>query len=86
MESDVAESDLDPRIQVELENLNKATDEINKLEIELDVSKQAFASSCNSNISGSKHCFSDVIKRVNTTTKSAFKKIRQLYRKGASIL
>lgn len=33
------DNELDPRIQVELENLNKYTDEINKLEIELDVSK-----------------------------------------------
>lgn len=32
------ENELDPRIQIELENLNKYTDEINKLEIELDVS------------------------------------------------
>lgn len=32
------ENELDPRIQIELENLNKFTDEINKLEIELDVS------------------------------------------------
>lgn len=30
--------ELDPRIQVELEKLNTATDEINKLEIEVDVS------------------------------------------------
>ncbi|XP_024945540.1 uncharacterized protein LOC107272480 isoform X2 [Cephus cinctus] len=34
---DDAEGPLDPRIQIELENLNNATDEINKLEIELDV-------------------------------------------------
>lgn len=32
------ETELDPRIQVELEKLNSATDEINKLEIEVDVS------------------------------------------------
>lgn len=39
MESeDCVDSELDPRIQIELENLNQATDEINKLEIELDVS------------------------------------------------
>lgn len=30
--------ELDPRIQVELEKLNTATDEINRLEIEVDVS------------------------------------------------
>lgn len=30
--------DLDPRIQIELEKLNITTDEINKLEIEYDVS------------------------------------------------
>ncbi|XP_058458498.1 SH3 domain-binding protein 5 homolog [Malaya genurostris] len=34
--------DLDPRIQVELENLNTATDEINKLEIELEEAKSTF--------------------------------------------
>lgn len=32
------DNELDPRIQIELEKLNTATDEINKLEIELDVS------------------------------------------------
>lgn len=31
-------NDLDPRIQIELEKLNTTTDEINKLEIEYDVS------------------------------------------------
>ncbi|XP_058830266.1 SH3 domain-binding protein 5 homolog [Topomyia yanbarensis] len=34
--------DLDPRIQVELENLNTATDDINKLEIELEEAKSTF--------------------------------------------
>ncbi|GLV35910.1 parcas [Carabus blaptoides fortunei] len=34
--------DLDPRIQVELENLNSATDDINKLEIELDEANTTF--------------------------------------------
>lgn len=33
------EVDLDPRIQIELEKLNTTTDEINKLEIECDVSQ-----------------------------------------------
>ncbi|KRT78956.1 hypothetical protein AMK59_7351, partial [Oryctes borbonicus] len=43
MESEVtSDNDLDPRIQIELENLNKATDEINKLEIELDEANTAF--------------------------------------------
>ncbi|XP_012255680.2 SH3 domain-binding protein 5 homolog [Athalia rosae] len=37
-----AEGPLDPRIQIELENLNNATDEINKLEIELDEAHTAF--------------------------------------------
>lgn len=39
MDSDktTGDNELDPRIQIELENLNKFTDEINKLEIELDV-------------------------------------------------
>lgn len=36
-ESD-SDIDLDPRIQIELEKLNITTDEINKLEIEYDVS------------------------------------------------
>lgn len=35
---DSADSELDPRIQVELEKLNTTTDEINKLELEYDVS------------------------------------------------
>lgn len=34
--------DLDPRIQIELENLNSATDEINKLEIELEEAISTF--------------------------------------------
>lgn len=33
-----ADAELDPRIQVELEKLNSTTDEINKLELEYDVS------------------------------------------------
>ncbi|XP_014487186.1 PREDICTED: uncharacterized protein LOC106750977 [Dinoponera quadriceps] len=37
-----AESALDPRIQIELENLNNATDDINKLETELDEAHTAF--------------------------------------------
>ncbi|XP_065155940.1 SH3 domain-binding protein 5 homolog [Atheta coriaria] len=40
MESD--DGELDPRIQIELENLNRATDEINKLEIELDEANTTF--------------------------------------------
>ncbi|XP_059619654.1 SH3 domain-binding protein 5 homolog [Phlebotomus argentipes] len=35
-------ADLDPRIQIELENLNTATDEINKLEIELEEANTTF--------------------------------------------
>ncbi|XP_063232378.1 SH3 domain-binding protein 5 homolog [Bacillus rossius redtenbacheri] len=41
-QEDGEEPDLDPRIQVELEKLNNATDEINKLEIELDEANTAF--------------------------------------------
>ncbi|XP_012218080.1 SH3 domain-binding protein 5 homolog [Linepithema humile] len=37
-----AEGALDPRIQIELENLNNATDDINKLETELDEAHTAF--------------------------------------------
>ncbi|XP_020288264.1 SH3 domain-binding protein 5 homolog isoform X2 [Pseudomyrmex gracilis] len=37
-----AEGALDPRVQIELENLNNATDNINKLEIELDEAHTAF--------------------------------------------
>ncbi|XP_068629404.1 SH3 domain-binding protein 5 homolog isoform X2 [Battus philenor] len=39
---DNGETELDPRIQVELEKLNAATDEINKLELELDESMKTF--------------------------------------------
>ncbi|XP_041976996.1 SH3 domain-binding protein 5 homolog isoform X2 [Aricia agestis] len=39
---DNGDSELDPRIQVELEKLNAATDEINKLELELDESMKTF--------------------------------------------
>lgn len=35
-------TELDPRIQIELENLNTATDDINKLEIELEEAKSTF--------------------------------------------
>lgn len=38
MENSDEDTDLDPRIQIELEKLNTTTDEINKLEIEYDVS------------------------------------------------
>lgn len=38
MSEEAEDSELDPRIQIELEKLNCATDEINKLEIEYDVS------------------------------------------------
>lgn len=34
-----SDSELDPRIQIELEKLNTTTDEINKLELEYDVSE-----------------------------------------------
>lgn len=36
------EGELDPRIQIELENLNTATDQINKLEIELEEANSTF--------------------------------------------
>ncbi|XP_058115766.1 SH3 domain-binding protein 5 homolog [Anopheles ziemanni] len=36
------ETELDPRIQIELENLNTATDDINKLEIELEEANSTF--------------------------------------------
>lgn len=36
------EGDLDPQIQIELENLNSATDQINKLEIELEEANSTF--------------------------------------------
>ncbi|PSN33341.1 SH3 domain-binding protein 5 [Blattella germanica] len=39
---DTGDADLDPRIQIELEKLNNATDEINKLEIELDEANTTF--------------------------------------------
>ena len=37
-DKDESDNELDPRIQIELEKLNSTTDEINKLEIEYDVS------------------------------------------------
>ncbi|XP_031828576.1 uncharacterized protein LOC116425251 [Nomia melanderi] len=40
--TDNADGSLDPRIQIELENLNDATDDINKLETELDEAHTAF--------------------------------------------
>lgn len=58
------ETDLDPRIQIELEKLNLTTDEINKLEIEYDVCK--FYNSTVNNllilITGSKHIISNPFK------------------------
>lgn len=41
--SEESDSELDPRIQVELEKLNTTTDEINKLELEYDVRFFLFA-------------------------------------------
>ncbi|EDW60875.1 SH3 domain-binding protein 5 homolog isoform X2 [Drosophila virilis] len=40
--SNTEDSELDPQIQIELENLNSATDEINKLEIELEEANSTF--------------------------------------------
>ncbi|XP_073811151.1 SH3 domain-binding protein parcas [Musca autumnalis] len=40
--STMTEDELDPRIKIELENLNTATDEINKLEIELEEANSTF--------------------------------------------
>lgn len=41
-ENDDSDSELDPRIQIELEKLNTTTDEINKLEIEYDEANTTF--------------------------------------------
>ncbi|XP_060527761.1 SH3 domain-binding protein 5 homolog [Cylas formicarius] len=41
-EADESDSELDPRIQIELEKLNTTTDEINKLEIEYDEANTTF--------------------------------------------
>jgi len=41
-EENADEDDLDPRIQIELERLNHTTDQINKLEMELDESEGTF--------------------------------------------
>ncbi|XP_072383012.1 SH3 domain-binding protein 5 homolog [Diabrotica undecimpunctata] len=42
MDNSDEESELDPRIQIELEKLNSTTDEINKLEIEYDEENKTF--------------------------------------------
>nr|XP_040237208.2 SH3 domain-binding protein 5 homolog isoform X1 [Anopheles coluzzii] len=42
MEETEDNTELDPRIQIELENLNTATDDINKLEIELEEANSTF--------------------------------------------
>uniref|UniRef100_A0A182QTY7 Uncharacterized protein n=1 Tax=Anopheles farauti TaxID=69004 RepID=A0A182QTY7_9DIPT len=42
MEENEDSTELDPRIQIELENLNTATDDINKLEIELEEANSTF--------------------------------------------
>ncbi|XP_053679854.1 SH3 domain-binding protein 5 homolog [Anopheles nili] len=42
MEESEDNTELDPRIQIELENLNTATDDINKLEIELEEANSTF--------------------------------------------
>lgn len=44
-ENEESDSELDPRIQIELEKLNTTTDDINKLEIEYDVSVKRYFSS-----------------------------------------
>ena len=41
---DVEEEELDPRVQEELEKLNHCTDEINRLEIQLDDANTVFRS------------------------------------------
>ncbi|CAG2064763.1 unnamed protein product, partial [Timema podura] len=39
---DKCSDEVDPRVQIELERLNTATDDINKLEVDLDESRAAF--------------------------------------------
>ena len=41
---EVEEEELDPRVQEELEKLNNCTDEINRLEIQLDDANTVFRS------------------------------------------
>lgn len=63
--TDSVDTDLDPRIQIELEKLNTTTDEINKLELEYDVSCYCLTIGCVIRrlvlLIGSKHDFSLVI-------------------------
>ncbi|ESO99681.1 hypothetical protein LOTGIDRAFT_54577, partial [Lottia gigantea] len=55
---DYEDEALDPRIQVELEKLNKASDEINKLELELDDARASF-----------RQVLSDSIQKLNVLAK-----------------
>lgn len=80
MDSD-SDGELDPRIQIELENLNKSTDEINKLEIELDVShgRSIVESRNHARVTGIEHDVPHAVKRVDQASQAAVEETGRLH-------
>ncbi|KAL5010027.1 hypothetical protein ScPMuIL_012332 [Solemya velum] len=64
---DIEEEILDPRIQVELERLNKASEEINQLELELDDARAAFRQS----LSDATHKLNGLAKKLGVCVEKA---------------
>ncbi|GFR72304.1 SH3 domain-binding protein 5-like protein [Elysia marginata] len=64
---DAEEEELDPRIQVELERLNKASEEINKLELELDDARAGFRQV----LSDSTQCLNGLAKKLGNCVDKA---------------
>lgn len=77
MSEECGDTELDPRIQVELEKLNTTTDEINKLELEYDVSQlllgAVLATFCSL---GGEHHISYAAKRIHAEADGSVEKIR----------
>jgi hypothetical protein len=64
---EVEEEELDPRVQQELEKLNSCTDEINRLEVQLDDANTVFRSL----LSDSTHHLKALSKRIGSHIEKA---------------
>uniref|UniRef100_A0A131YXX6 Parcas n=1 Tax=Rhipicephalus appendiculatus TaxID=34631 RepID=A0A131YXX6_RHIAP len=67
MADDAGEETLDPRVQIQLEKLNTCTDEINRLEVELDDANSAFRAT----LSDSSHKLRILAKKLGKSIEAA---------------
>ncbi|XP_049517863.1 SH3 domain-binding protein 5 homolog isoform X2 [Dermacentor silvarum] len=67
MADDAGEETLDPRVQIQLEKLNTCTDEINRLEVELDDANSAFRAT----LSESSHKLRILAKKLGKSIEAA---------------